>query len=94
MDSDTQHRFCKRIYQLLGNMKSISHAFHITSDEVLNWNQIYQTIGRAVGAEVDIVHISSDFIVSKFPEKEGSLLGDKAISCVFDNSKIKDLSRV
>ncbi|NLM97308.1 MAG: SDR family oxidoreductase [Halanaerobiaceae bacterium] len=81
--------FAKGFIGLLGNMKSIGHAFHITSDEVLNWNQIYQTIGRAVGAEVDIVHISSDFIVSKFPEKEGSLLGDKAISCVFDNSKIK-----
>ena len=81
--------FAKGFTGLLGNMKSIGHSFHITSDEVLNWNQIYQTIGRALGVEPDLVHISSDFIVSQFPEKEGSLLGDKAISCVFDNSKIK-----
>ncbi|MFW6287240.1 MAG: SDR family oxidoreductase [bacterium] len=81
--------FAKGFIGLLGNMMSIGHAFHITSDEVLNWNQIYRTIGRAAGIEPDIIHITSDFIISQLPDKEGGLLGDKAISCVFDNSKIK-----
>jgi len=74
---------------LLGNIQAIGHAFHITSDEVLTWNQIYETIGKAAGAEPKIVHIPSDF-VAKFNADEGaSLLGDKEWSSVFDNSKIK-----
>lgn len=81
--------FAKGFVGLLGNMQSIGHAFHITSDEVLSWNQIYRAIGKAVGVSPKIVHISSDFIINFLPEKSGSLLGDKARSCVFDNSKIK-----
>jgi len=81
--------FAKGFIGLLANMQTIGQAFHITSDEVLNWNQIYQTIGKAVGVEPNLIHIASDFIISKLPDKEGGLLGDKAVSCVFDNSKIK-----
>src|SRR5208283_5608851 len=46
---------------LLGNPQAIGHAFHITSDEVLTWNQIYQTIAEALGVEAKMVHIPSDF---------------------------------
>lgn len=74
---------------LLGNIQAIGHAFHITSDEILTWNQVYETIAAAAGAKPAIVHIPSDFI-AKFNADEGaSLLGDKAGSAVFDNSKIK-----
>lgn len=81
--------FARGFIGLLGNMHAIGHAFHITSDEVLNWNQIYQSIGRAVGVEPSLIHMASDYIIRYFPEKEGGLLGDKAVSSVFDNSKIK-----
>jgi len=74
---------------LLGNQQTLGHAFHITSDEVLTWNQIYQTIAEALGVEANIVHIASDFIAKVAPQMAGSLLGDKAWSAVFDNSKIK-----
>jgi nucleoside-diphosphate-sugar epimerase len=74
---------------LFGNGKALGHAFHITSDEVLTWNQIYQTIAEALGMEANIVHIPSDFIVRVVPRMTGSLLGDKSWSAVFDNSKIK-----
>ena len=74
---------------LLGNRQAIGHAFHITSDEVLTWNQIYQTIAEALGVEANIVHIPSDFIAQKAPQLAGSLLGDKSWSVVFDNRKIK-----
>lgn len=74
---------------LLGNPQAIGHAFHITSDEVLTWNQIYQTIAAALGVEANIVHIPSDFIAQQVPELAGSLLGDKSWSVVFDNRKIK-----
>lgn len=76
---------------LLGEPKAIGEAFHITSDEVLTWNQIYATIAEALGVEAKMVHIASDFIVSVEPELTGTLLGDKTWSAVFDNNKIKRL---
>jgi nucleoside-diphosphate-sugar epimerase len=74
---------------LLGNQQAIGHAFHITSDEVLSWNQITLAIGKAAGVEPNIIHISSDFIAALYPEAKGGLHGDKIYSLVFDNSKIK-----
>ncbi len=74
---------------LLGNDQAIGHPFHITSDEVLTWDQIYRTIAGALGVEANIVHIASDFIVKVAPQLTGTLLGDKAWSVAFDNSKIK-----
>ncbi|AGA57827.1 nucleoside-diphosphate-sugar epimerase [Thermobacillus composti KWC4] len=76
---------------LLGRPEAIGEAYHITSDEVLTWNQIYEAIGRAAGIEPKLVHIASDFIISHWPDMEGGLLGDKAVSAVFDNSKIRAL---
>ena len=63
----------------------------ITSDEVLTWNQIYQTITGALGVEANMVHIPSDFIAKINPALGAGLLGDKAWSVIFDNSKIKTL---
>ncbi|MBN1309987.1 MAG: SDR family oxidoreductase [Anaerolineae bacterium] len=74
---------------LLGNWQALGHAFHITSDEVMTWDQIYQTIAEALGVEANIVHIPSDFIAQAAPQLSGTLLGDKTWSAVFDNSKIK-----
>lgn len=74
---------------LIGNPQAIGHAFHITSDEVLTWDQIYMTIADALGVKANIVHIPSDFIAKVAPEKSGSLLGDKTWSAIFDSSKIK-----
>jgi len=74
---------------LLGNWQALGHAFQITSDEVLTWDQIYGTIAEALGVAANIVHIPSDFIGRVAPRLAGSLLGDKTWSAVFDNSKIK-----
>jgi len=74
---------------LLGNEKAIGQAFHITSDEVLTWNQIYQTIADELGVEAKMIHIPTDFIIKEVPRITGDLLGDKSWSVVFDNSKIK-----
>jgi nucleoside-diphosphate-sugar epimerase len=74
---------------LVGNDQAIGHAFHITSDEVLTWDQIYRTIAGALGVEAHIVHIASDFIAKVEPRYLGSLLGDKSWSVAFDNGKIR-----
>jgi len=81
--------FAKGFTGLMGNPAAISHAFHITSDELLTWNGIIQTIAWSLGTEANIVHVSSDMICRHFPEYRGTLLGDKAHSAIFDNSKIK-----
>lgn len=81
--------FARGFAGLIGNIQAIGHAFHITSDEVLNWDQIYRLIGNAAGVEPDLIHIPSDFIGHILPEAVGGLTGDKAVSVVFDNTKIK-----
>jgi nucleoside-diphosphate-sugar epimerase len=81
--------FAKGITGLFGNTGAIGHAFNITSDEVLTWNQIYEAIGRAAGVKPDIIHIPSDFIVHMSPAHYGGVLGDKSVGSIFDNSKIK-----
>jgi nucleoside-diphosphate-sugar epimerase len=73
----------------LGNSHAIGEAFQITSDELITWNQIHEIVAEAAGAKARIVHIPSD-VISRFdPEWGAGLLGDKAHSMVFDNSKIK-----
>lgn len=83
--------FAKGFTGLLGRSESIGEAYHITSDEVLTWNQIYRHLGAAVGVEPQLVHVTSDKICRYDPEYTGSLLGDKSCSVIFDNTKIKQL---
>lgn len=81
--------FAQGFLGLFGNRDAIGEAFHITSDEVLTWNQAYQEVGRALGEELNVVHIPSDLIAQYDDHAVGSLIGDKMNSAVFDNSKIK-----
>jgi nucleoside-diphosphate-sugar epimerase len=88
----THHEdFAKGFVGLLGNPRALGHAFHITSDELLTWNQIYTIMAHAAGVEPRIVHVPSDLIAAFDPEVGAGLLGDKAHSVVFDNTKIKRL---
>ena len=81
--------FAKGLVGLLGNEQAIGQAFHITSDEVMTWNQYYRIVGEAAGVEPELIHMTTDFIGANLPEAYGGLAGDKAVSVVFDNSKIK-----
>src|ERR1700694_5197335 len=81
--------FAKGLVGLLGHEQALGHAFHITSDEVMTWDQFFRIVGTAVGVEPKLVHIPSDFVIACVPEKQGTLIGDKSVSVVFDNSKIK-----
>jgi nucleoside-diphosphate-sugar epimerase len=83
--------FAQGFVPLLGHPLAIGQAFHITSDELLTWNQIYQTIADALGVPARIVHMPSDFIAAVEPSLGPGLLGDKAHSMIFDNSKLKRL---
>lgn len=82
--------FAAGLIGLFGNAATHGQAFHITSDEVLTWNQIFAQAAAAAGVRAPrLVHIPSDFLVACVPAVEGTLLGDKAVSCVFDNAKIR-----
>lgn len=83
--------FAKGFIGLLGDVRIIGHPIHITSDEVLTWNQHYQIVADIVGAKPKFVHIASDTLVAQNPELEGWLLGGFSNSAVYDNSKIKSL---
>ena len=80
---------------LMMNRHAIGEAFQITGDETLSWNQIYQTIADALGVKLNAYHVASDYLSAvgdKFGfDFEGSLTGDKSVSIVFDNSKLKRL---
>jgi nucleoside-diphosphate-sugar epimerase len=89
----THHEdFAKGFVGLLGNHRAIGDAIHITSDEVLTWNQIFTILAHAAGVtEPRLVHVPSACIAAFDAEWGASLLGDKAHSVIFDNSKIKRL---
>jgi nucleoside-diphosphate-sugar epimerase len=81
--------FAKGFSSLLGRSDTYGEAFHITSDEVLCWNQLFQTVADALGVAAELVHVPSDFCMSLYPDWEGTLIGDKVNSVVLDNSKLK-----
>ncbi len=76
---------------LMANPHAIGEAYQITSDESLSWNQIYRTIADALGVTLKPYHVASEFLsrVGSQYDYEGSLIGDKAETVVFDNSKLK-----
>ena len=83
--------FAKGFIGLLGNPKTIGEAYHITSDEVLTWNQIAETIAQKAGYDLNVTYLPDDFI-SKYDAEWGfNLFGDKGYDTIFDNSKIKKI---
>lgn len=76
---------------LLGDQRTIGDSFTITSDEALTWDQVYRAIGAAAGVEPTLVHVTSEAIARFAPSLGPGLLGDKAHTVIFDNSKIKSI---
>ena len=83
--------FAKAFVGLLGNPRAVGDTFQITSDEVLPWDAIAHTLARAAGAEATIVHVASDLIAREIPQWGPGLVGDKAHSVSFDNTKVKSV---
>jgi nucleoside-diphosphate-sugar epimerase len=83
--------FARAFVPLLGHPRTFGEAIQITSDDVLTWNQIADTLAAALGVTARVVHVPSDAIAAAEPEWGAGLLGDKAHSMVFDNTKIRGL---
>ena len=82
--------FAKAFTGLMGNPHAIGTAFQITGDETLTWNQIYTAIADVLGVEYKPYYVASEYLaeVSDY-DFLGSLVGDKACSVIFDNTKLK-----
>jgi len=83
--------FARAFVPLLGHPRTYGEAFQITSDDVLTWDQIARALAAALGVTARIVHVPSDVIAAADPAWGAGLLGDKAHSMVFDNSKIRSI---
>ena len=82
--------FAKGFIGLMGNPHAMGNAFQITSDEALSWDQIYRTIANKLGVELKACHVSSEFLADVAPyDYRGGLIGDKAVTVLFDNTKLK-----
>ncbi len=84
--------FAKGFIGLMGNIHAIGQAVGITSDESVTWNQIYKALADALRVKLNAFYAPSSFLdkVSDL-DFQGELIGDKANSVVFDNSKLKRL---
>jgi nucleoside-diphosphate-sugar epimerase len=86
----THHRdFARGLVPLLGHPRTLGDVFQITSDDVLTWDQIANTLAAAAGTSAQIVHVPSDDIAAEHPGWGAGLLGDKTHSAVFDNTKLR-----
>lgn len=74
---------------LMGNAHALGETYHITGDENLTWNQIYEAAARALGVKARLVHIASETLGLLDSEFVGALIGDKSNTVIFDNTKIK-----
>jgi nucleoside-diphosphate-sugar epimerase len=83
--------FARGFVPLLAHPRTLGEAFHITSDDAPTWNQIAEALAAAAGTEARIVHVPSDAIAAADPEWGAGLLGDKAHSMVFDNTKLRSV---
>jgi nucleoside-diphosphate-sugar epimerase len=83
--------FARAFVGLFGNPHAIGSPVHITGDESLTWDEITRLLGRALGVEPEIVHVASDAIAREIPDMGPGLVGDKAHSVLFDNTRIKTL---
>lgn len=86
--------FAKGFTAIMGNKDAIGEDFHITSDESMTWNRVFEITADELGKELNAVHVASDFLAhyGTFFDFRGQLLGDKSCTVVFDNSKIKKIA--
>jgi nucleoside-diphosphate-sugar epimerase len=86
----THHEdFARGFVPLIGHPRTIGEAFHITSDDTPTWDQIATSLAAALKVDARIVHVPSDAIAAEDAEWGAGLLGDKAHSMVFDNTKLR-----
>ena len=83
--------FARAFVKLLGRSDAIGSACHITDDVVWSWNEILHAVGETLGQAPVIHPVATRTLLGYEPRWEGPLLGDKANSMRFDNSRLRGL---
>lgn len=84
--------FAKPFAKILGKEEALGDFFHLTGPNAYRWDEIYQAVGKTLGVtDIKIVHVPTDTLIRFNPDWKGGLLGDKAWTSIFDNSKIKKI---
>ena len=74
----------------VGNRDAYGEAYHVTSEEVITWNQYHETVARALDApEPELVHVPTDVLREVAPDRTGMLRDHFQFSTVFDNGKAR-----
>ncbi|MDR0399445.1 MAG: NAD-dependent epimerase/dehydratase family protein [Treponema sp.] len=81
--------FAVGLVGLMGNYHALGHAFHITGEEALTWNQYLELLERIVGVKASVVHVPTDLIVRLLPHVHDDIAGDKSVDFLFDNTKLR-----
>jgi nucleoside-diphosphate-sugar epimerase len=79
------------LVRLFGNSAALGEDFHITTDRGYTWNQIHEAIARGFGVKAIHAHVPTSVLVAFNRDWEGSLMGDKTWSALFDNTKVKSV---
>ena len=83
--------FARGIFGLFGNKKSLGEAYHITSDEVLSWNQIAKILADKTHGTLNIGYVPAEFVIPYDIDWSKNLTWDKRYPGIFDNTKIKSI---
>jgi nucleoside-diphosphate-sugar epimerase len=73
----------------VGNPATYGQHYHATSEERTLWQDAYLEIGKILGKEVHLFHMSSEALLHAAPKMCAHLYYEKSHVGAFDNSKIR-----
>jgi len=73
----------------VGNPATYGQHYHATSEEPTVWKEAYLELGRILGKEVNLFHMSSQALMTAAPQMCMHLYYEKSFCGAFDNSKIR-----
>lgn len=84
--------FARAFLGLMGNIHAIGEAVQIASEELLTWNQIMTVIADALEVPYRPCYVPASILAQcRRYDFQGALLGDKANTVIFDNTKLHRL---
>ncbi len=76
---------------LVGNSAAFGEAYHLSSEELTLWQDLYLTMGEVLGKSVEIVHVPAKALYQAQPELCSHLYFEKRFPGLFDNSKVRSV---
>jgi len=73
----------------VGNAATYGQHYHATSEECTVWKDAYLTLGKILGKDVKLFHMSSQALMHAAPKMCAHLFYEKSHAGLFDNSKIR-----